>query len=83
MLASAGQAGWDVDRLDDKRVKEMLTELVRAQEALHQDVLQRVVAERERSRKLESAGVLEAFAIGDCVFLVDVVAVEVLSNLCH
>ena len=69
VLASAGQAGWDVDRLDDKRVKEMLTELVRAQEALHQDVLQRVVAERERSRKSDSVGMLEAFAVGDYVLV--------------
>lgn len=43
----------------------MLSELGKAQGELHQDVLQRVVAERERSRKCESAGVVEAFSIGD------------------
>lgn len=49
----------------------MVTELVQTQEKRHQEVLQRVAMERQKSRAIasESAGGLEDFQVGDCVFV--------------
>ena len=71
VLASAGEAGWNVDRLDEESVRGMVAELVQTQEELHQEVLQRVAMERQRSRAIasESAGVLEEFQVGDYVLV--------------
>lgn len=65
--ASAGQASWDVDRLNDGHVRAIVSAIVLAQEELHQDVLQCVAAELERYRNPESDGVMGAFTIGDHV----------------
>lgn len=49
IFASLMQAGWNVDRLDEEHVvRDVVSELVLAQEELHRDVLfWRVAAERQ------------------------------------
>lgn len=46
----------------------MVSELVQGKE-LHQDVLQRVAAERRRTRKSESTEAMEAFKVGEYVLV--------------
>lgn len=47
VLAFVVETGWDVDRLDEERVRGTVSELVHAEEKLHQDALQRMAAERQ------------------------------------
>lgn len=53
VLASNGRYRWNVHRLDEDRIREMKG-LVKRQEALHEDVVWRVAAERRRSREVNS-----------------------------
>lgn len=50
-------------------MRDLVSELVQAQEKLHQHVLWRVAAERRDSWGSESAGVMEAFQVGDYVLM--------------
>lgn len=43
------QDGWNVHRLNEHQMQDMVEELVPKQETLHEDVLQRAAAERPRS----------------------------------
>lgn len=64
VLTSAWQDGWNVDRLDKDCMHEMVKELVERQEALHENLLRRVTAERRRNREAACKGVLPVFHVG-------------------
>lgn len=65
VLASARQAPCDVGEQDEELAGEIISELVQAQEKLHQDVHRRVAAERRRSRELKSTEAMEACQVED------------------
>lgn len=48
--AAAERDRWNVDRLDEDRIREMVKEVMKRQEDLREDILQRVAAEHGRSR---------------------------------
>lgn len=54
-MASTGHDGWsEVDRLGKDQTREMMKDLVQRQEALHDDVLRRVAAERRAPKVPQS-----------------------------
>lgn len=52
-LASAGQGGWNVDRLEEGRRRDMVKEIVGWQESTREDVLQRVAVVHRTSATLQ------------------------------
>lgn len=64
VLLSVREAGWNhVHRLDEECAHEMDSELVQAQEKVHQEVLQRVTAGRQRSQTSSSSGSWRRFKL--------------------
>lgn len=76
VLSSAAQDRGDVDWSDAERIREIVKKLMGRQEALHEDILQRVSTEHQRSRKDASREVLRVFHAGDYVLVVGPIEVN-------